>query len=416
MKQGEQAAGLPKYEIETGMSQVSCRHPSRGEIMNCRVRQAGIIFILTLAVGPLLAQTSTPEVEDEAPLKPGLHLSADHSDGSVLARAARMRGSVVISGDEEETIEVVPEARPEQYIVQEGDTLWDICERLFDDSYVWPRIWSYNPSITNPNWIYPGEVIRLTDNASEEVAVAPQEVSSDVASMPSMSKGTLLIRNRAFIDKDGLKKSGQIVGAHKEIKWLAQYDEAYVHFPEASPKPGDVFSAFDIVREVDVNDEETPLGKLVEIKGEVKVTSFDQKSHIARVVIEEASEPLPRGTPIGPVYRKLNMIPAVRNNKTIKGELVAFLDPVVLAANHQVVFVNRGEKHGVRDGNRFFAVEQRDGLRRLNEQPNDMDGYPVEVIAEMRVIETRRATATCLITSAVRELEVGQKVEMREGY
>ena len=373
-------------------------------------------MVLILAAGPLTAQTPL-ETFDEDPIEPGLHVSADDAEGSVLAKAARMRGSVVISAnDEEEAIEVIPESKPAQYTVQEGDTLWDICERMFQDAYVWPRIWSYNPDITNPNWIYPGEVLRLTEDALEEAPVAPQEVSGDVSSMPSMSKGTLLIRSQAFIDKDGLEKSGRIVGAHKEVKWLAQYDEAYVSFPNASPNPGDVFSAFDVLREVNIDDEETPLGKLVEIKGRVKVTSFDPKTRIARVVIDEASHPLPRGTHIGPVHRNLSMIPPVRNEKTVKGELVAFLDPVVLAANHQVVFVNRGEKHGVRDGNRFFAVEQRDGLRRVNEQPNDMEGYPVEVIAEMRVIETRRATATCLITSAIRELEVGQTVEMREGY
>ncbi len=380
-----------------------------------RLIRWGTIPLCLLSVEPLSAQSID---EDLPPLQPGLHLSAKESKESMLAKAARMGGSVVIGEeDDEEIVAVTPSVNTSLYTVQEGDTLWGICERLFNDGYTWPRIWSYNPNITNPNWIYPGAVLRLNENASDEEAlVAPREVTAEIAETLTMPEGALLVRSRGFIDKEGLKQSGTIVGAHKEVKWLSQYDEAYVNFPNASPRPGDTFSAFEVIKEVDIDDEGSEIGKLVEIKGRVKITSFDEKSHIARVVIDEACHPLPRGTLIGPVHKNLSMIPPVKNATTINGHLIAFLDPVVLAANHQVVFIDRGEKHGVKDGNRFFAVEKRDGLRRINEEPNDMAGYPTEVIAEMRVIETRPATATCLITSAVRELEVGQAVEMRAGY
>ncbi len=56
-------------------------------------------------------------------------------------------------------LEEVEEAR--RYVVAEGDTLWDISEKLLLDPFLWPEIWQVNPEIENPHLIYPGDVITL---------------------------------------------------------------------------------------------------------------------------------------------------------------------------------------------------------------------------------------------------------------
>ena len=50
---------------------------------------------------------------------------------------------------------------PEEYLVEEGDTLWDVCEYYFGEPRRWPTVWALNPHITNPHWIYPGDILRL---------------------------------------------------------------------------------------------------------------------------------------------------------------------------------------------------------------------------------------------------------------
>ena len=50
---------------------------------------------------------------------------------------------------------------PDSYTVKHGDTLWAICDTYFQNPYQWPRIWSYNPQIQNPHWIYPGDQVKL---------------------------------------------------------------------------------------------------------------------------------------------------------------------------------------------------------------------------------------------------------------
>jgi hypothetical protein len=59
-----------------------------------------------------------------------------------------------------ETIVYEPE-HPQTYIVQEGDTLWDISSVFLRDPWFWPEIWFKNPQVENPHLIYPGDTLAI---------------------------------------------------------------------------------------------------------------------------------------------------------------------------------------------------------------------------------------------------------------
>jgi hypothetical protein len=48
------------------------------------------------------------------------------------------------------------------YSIKQGDTLWDISSKFLKDPLLWPKLWQRNPYITNPHWIYPGQLIHLS--------------------------------------------------------------------------------------------------------------------------------------------------------------------------------------------------------------------------------------------------------------
>src|SRR5512137_992705 len=70
----------------------------------------------------------------------------------------------------------------ENYVIQRGDTLWDLSGKFLDSPWYWPKLWSYNPQIENPHWIYPGNQLRLSAAGPEgparaiEVAAAADAV------------------------------------------------------------------------------------------------------------------------------------------------------------------------------------------------------------------------------------------------
>jgi len=52
---------------------------------------------------------------------------------------------------------------PDQYTVVRGDNLWNISkkEQIYDDPYMWPRIYVANCRIKNPDLIYPDWVLTI---------------------------------------------------------------------------------------------------------------------------------------------------------------------------------------------------------------------------------------------------------------
>lgn len=53
---------------------------------------------------------------------------------------------------------------PERYVVQEGDTLWDIASKFLDSPWRWEEVWTSNPDIKDPGLIYPGDLLVITDD------------------------------------------------------------------------------------------------------------------------------------------------------------------------------------------------------------------------------------------------------------
>jgi len=77
-----------------------------------------------------------------------------------------------------QTVQINPE-HPDQYVIQRGDTLWDISSRFLAEPWRWPEIWQVNPEIENPHLIYPGDIVRLTYEGGSPILSVSRGPGSD---------------------------------------------------------------------------------------------------------------------------------------------------------------------------------------------------------------------------------------------
>jgi len=88
---------------------------------------------------------------------------------------------VVEKGD---VVQLRPD-HPDRYVVQKGDTLWDIASRFLQSPWNWPKIWTINEQIANPHLIYPGDVLVLRFvGGRPQITVAERATPAPAAPAP----------------------------------------------------------------------------------------------------------------------------------------------------------------------------------------------------------------------------------------
>jgi hypothetical protein len=328
------------------------------------------------------------------------------------------------------------------YRIRAGDTLWNVAQSMRGRGG-WPKLWAMNPDISNPHWIYPGQVVRLREgeglvedteeDAEEESAPASPASSVTLGAEPRPLAGgrrgaaaparrpsdVVPVRQVAFVDGGSLRSAGSITGSVEEKIMLATGDQAFVEFPAGSmPVPGSRFSIYDVDLEHPLRSPENDavLGHVVHVFGEVVIDQATDR-RIATGHLIGLTGPVERGYRVGPVIPQLRAV-APRPNKTqVAGRIVAAVDPSSLIANQMFVIVDRGRRQGVEIGNRFLVLRQGDGLKRMLESWDTTDPrFPPYAVAEIVAVDVGTETTVGWISRGSRELRVGDVADLRRGY
>jgi hypothetical protein len=322
---------------------------------------------------------------------------------------------------------------PDAHTVRRGDTLWDLSARYYNNPYYWPRIWSYNTQIQNPHWIYPGDRVRLRDGT-----VAASAMRFNLGGRRTVPPGTVFLRDMGWVDDRADDTWGEIVGSPSDHLMLGTGDDIYVQInDEHEITLGGELTIFRPIRTVE---SENARGELVSIRGTAKIERYNPKTKMARARIVEALDVIERGAKIGPVGRKFDVVPPVKSDVDLDANILAATYPYHFYGQNQVVFIDRGEKDGVKVGMRFFAVMRGDrwiqstvtigqtGLYRPRVEDDrparademndsiDEDRLPDETYAELRVMRLRDHTATALVVHAKHEIERNARLICRKGF
>ncbi len=336
---------------------------------------------------------------------------------------------------------------PPSHTVKKGDTLWDICDSYFSNPWQWPRVWSYNPEILNPHWIYPGEIVRLKKDGGG--TLSPTAGTGSPATSPKAGPGaspktlpgTVFLRNIGFVYDKDVKQNGVITGSPEDKMLLAAPDRVYIQLSDEQAKnagPGDELTIYQTTRAIKAKGGGT-VGDVVEILGTVKLDKVDKDKKLAEGTITESLDVIERDARVGPVDRKLDVVSPTTNQVDAQGELLESVHPNVMFGQNQVVLIDKGESAGLKVGNRMFVLAKGDpwqeGLSsagalaagkvtlgtdsaefKTGSTGEQSKNYPDEVIAEIRVLRVRKDTATCLVTQSKKELLPGDRWVAKKGY
>lgn len=304
----------------------------RNNCAKISLRLTTVVLVTIVAVSYSLPAVTSPQ-SDDAASKPNMQPAS---------------GSVPLAT-----------GHPNEYVVQVGDTLWDIAATFLKDPWYWPEIWYVNPEIENPHLIYPGDVLalvtidgspRITNVRSSTYRLSPQAritpLTEAINSIP-FEKVAAFLSVGAVLEKDEIDATPYIVSSRGEHLITAAGNSTYVRGAD-SAAPGTRFNVIHIGEELRDPDDNDVLGYhgLLVGKGTLRV-SGDPGTFALTTTTREIRE----GDRLIPeiVNIPLNYFPKAPSSE-IDGRIMAVVGGVTQIGQYQVVIVNRGTRHGLVDG------------------------------------------------------------------
>jgi len=252
------------------------------------------------------------------------------------------------------------EGHPNEYVVQVGDTLWDISATFLKDPWFWPEIWYVNPDIVNPHLIYPGDVLglvyidgqpRITNVRASTYRMSPQArvtpLNEAIASIPYEDVAAFL-RSGAILEKkqaDGLPYLLQARGDHLIA---SAGNEIYVR-GLTDTAPGTRYQLVHISDPLHDPDDNRLIGYIGIPVGDGRLRRGGDPATVA--LTDTSMEAIP-GDRLLPEDDDipLSFYPSAPST-SVEGRIITVVGGVSQIGQYMVVVLNRGTSNGLAVGN-----------------------------------------------------------------
>jgi hypothetical protein len=256
---------------------------------------------------------------------------------------------------------------PQKYVVQRGDTLWDIASKFLRDPWFWPEIWYVNPQIENPHLIYPGDALSLGVGANGQPVVS-LERGANARLSPQMRGQPLedaikaipyeviasFMSKPSVLEKKQAKTLPYVLAARDQHVVAGVGNEIYVMNLKAEQN-----ARFNIVHVgdplVDPEDHDV-VGYQGIYTGSARV---ERPGQPAKLALTESARETRAGDRVisDSLDVPLDFVPHAPAT-TVDGRIMSVIDGVTIIGAFQVVVVNRGARHGLEPGH-VLGVFQR---------------------------------------------------------
>ena len=323
---------------------------------------------------------------------------------------------------------------PQRYVVQQGDTLWDIAGRFLRAPWRWPDIWHVNPEIANPDLIYPGDVLqfsyvngqpRLTlergararsSGAPREVKLSPQmrreALTRPIPTIPIDAIQQFLTRPRV-LSRQELSSAPLITAFVEEHIVGGAGDAIYVSAVEE-----DYIRNFDVVRPGqayrDPDSRET-LGYEALYVGDAELLRAGDPAKLmltateTEALLDDRLFPDPEEDALENFHPKAAPL-------FLEGKIIALLNGVNQIGQYSVVVLNKGSNDGLEPGDVLRILQRTDPPR--NQKRSGLfrrrAELPLEDAGLLMVFRPFERVSYALVMYATRALHLGDAVRSPE--
>jgi hypothetical protein len=344
------------------------------------------------------------------------------------------------------------ENAPTTYIVEKGDTLWDISSVFLDQPWLWPKLWRLNPEINNPHLIYPGDVLTLVyDEQGEpmlvieepfiesvtepepEVIIEPEPEVVVVKEKPSLKWSPKVreevkkapintlpleviapyLRYDSMFSQEQIDAAPYVIGSDEGYKSSIDGFKVYV---KGDLKIAQTYAIYQKKSEIFDPETEESLGFSVKLVGTAQaLRTGDMENKVpATLHVNSATREIRAGSFVVPINEG-QLYPAYFTmqaaDASIRGAIIHSANDNREFGKFEVVLINRGEEHNVTQGDVFSikrqsksVVETTDGPMYKNEVSvwnrlgDDGDFVmPEEALGQIMVFKVYQKTSMALI-------------------
>lgn len=256
----------------------------------------------------------------------------------------------------------------EKYTVKKGDTLWSISQKELGDSFLWPKVWKANAEISNPDRLYPGQIVKIPIYLKQAVLEEPVVVKKPPVKKEKAEVKPVVIPLKPLVNDNLLMSSGYISDAVPSVgtvdgsasgrSLFGEYDLVFLK----TDQPAQVGDKFFVIKAVKL---EKPMatrsnGYIIEPIAVAKVTKIDGKDTIAEIM--HSSGAIRTGDLLSTYYDiKSPLTTDTFRKPDIHGEIIAARDLHLLNALFDIVYLDKGTKDGIEIGDLFGTVDVTSG-------------------------------------------------------
>jgi hypothetical protein len=357
----------------------------------------------------------------------------------------------------------------ENYVMQQGDNLWDISTKFFGNGFYWPKVWQLNDTITNPHNVKVGNTVHFSPGSSTSpprLAVEKHDDEPEVESLPTaQTEESAEPAWQTVVIPPGHKGKAVLKRIPPSFAdWRGRSGENY----DQNGFSTDILKRYDIgaqpksaVSSLVVEQPWTPIGSVIEMEGGLTVASTYQHIIIKLKRAAQIGEKFTVFSDNGPVedeisdmevgsemqtraeievleliegtvdtYRalvKFTVLPVRIGDSLIPGQNITRVEydlngpKSTVAARivngefgkrrvfslHNIVFLNRGDKDGLQAG-MLLPVIKNVQLRNADAQVK----YDSKPIGTLKIVHTGSHVATAIIVAEYDSIIPGDETAM----